>query len=97
MDAKYRDLTAFLRQSASAFRSAGPGATAEILALAEVFDHGTPTNQDRQLAVKILQNAEKHFRSMERAFPNAAVQILRVRVLQSLLNMEINYFTKDDT
>lgn len=96
MEVKYRDLVAFLRQSASAFRSMGAETTLEMLTLADVFDRGKPTNDDRRIAVNILQSAEKHFRSMEKEFPNATVQILRVHVLQSLLNMEINNIIEEN-
>lgn len=95
----YNELHVFLCElSAELFmrRLTNSKAIAELIWLSDTFGDGNPTDQDRRLALKILIHVEKLLRSREWAFPDADDQLLRIRVLQNQLLMDLLFFEDDD-
>lgn len=83
----YKLLCHFLRQAETAF-SLSVDTNQEFSALADKFESGNATNEDREIALRILTNARENFSSMPDSEEKMAGMLETALIIQQL-NMEL--------
>lgn len=83
----YKLLCHFLRQAETAF-SPLVDTSQEFSTLADRFESGNATNEDREIALRILTNARENFSSMPDSEEKMAGMLETALIIQQL-NMEL--------
>ena len=83
----YKLLCHFLRQAETAF-SLSVDTNQEFSALADKFESGNATHEDREMALRILTNARENFSSMPDSEEKMTGMLETALIIQQL-NMEL--------
>ena len=89
----YRRLTHFLNTAALSFGCFSQEAGTELAELAQKFESGEAGFSDKELALKVLQNAKQHFISSPKS-EKRDYGLLSVGLLIAQLELEINGWSK---